>query len=1475
MNERSRFLLNHVMEAYVGRAKKAMTKRFFSKWTILFSAVALSFVLVTASQRTLAQLSPVPVSMPSTFVCSDVTEIPQTECEALIALYNSTSGANWNNSTGWLQTLTPCSWYGVLCNSGHVTELGLDANQMSGVIPSELGDLNHLQYLHLDENNLSGSIPAQLGGLSQLMGLYLSNNQLTGSIPQDIGTLSSLRSIDLSHNQLGGAIPSELTDLTNLQWIYLSYNELTGTIPSAISSLQNLIHLQLEYNQLTGTIPSELGGLRKLDHLYLQGNQLSGNIPPEIGEISSLLGLDLSQNQLSGSIPASIGNLTNLIALYLGSNQLENVIPAELGTMTNLRQLYLQQNRLSGGIPSALADMPNLEILHIGGNPSLAGEIPAALGGIETLTTLILWGDGLSGSVPSELGNLTNLVTLDLGDNYLTGSIPSSLSGLASLQLLSLGNNQLTGPIPPALGNLANLQRLILWKNQLSGPLPPEISNMANLQILGLSENRFEGGIPVVYSQIANLEEIYLSSNQLTGAIPGELSTLPNLRVLGLSDNLLSGEIPPELGNLAALQELHLGSNQLSGSIPSSLGQLTNLKILILWDNLLTGEIPSTLGNLHDLRELGLSDNELTGSITPALGGLAELTKLYLSNNHFTGTIPSELFNSVELQAIYLDRNQLDGTIPGQLVNLTALTTLKLDKNALDGEIPSGIATLGTLVDLDLAYNKLWTSAPEVIAFLDARNPVWSQTQTRAPTQVQPTALSYSVVRLSWTPIPYTADGGYYQVSLATQKGGPYTIRGVTPDKTASQYLVGGLTPETTYFFVVRTSTSAHGDQQNRLWSEYSQEVSVTTAQQPTSTTTPSATPTHTDTATFTPTATVTSTPISIATNTATRTYTPTATPSSTPAQTATSGHTATVTPTRTPVSAHTSTATPTPTHTPTPTRTSLATTTSTHTPTRTPTATHTSLATPTPTRTATATHTPTPTPSVTLTSTPTPIPTSATHYEPNDSCGEAKAIEPNGVPQEHRFESVNDVDWSFFEMVQDTRYLIEARPHLTSVADITLQVYDECGDTVGPPSNPSFSPSVRVQFKAPSTGRIYLRMSNQNSQAGAGQPYQLSVRNLDTAANPGLLILVAGRLKLDDPLQGNIHKVARDVYSLFRQRGYTDEDIYYIASEPLPNVDALADVENLRTAITSWAVTQGAGIDRAVTLYLVDHGEENRFYLDGTRNQIVSPGDLDSWLTQLETARPGVRVNVFYEACYSGSFIQPPQSISKPGRVIITSTTAQSLAYASSNGAEFSDLLLTGLRQGNSLLGSFTDAAGPVQSNFLIQQPWLDDNGNGIPNEAEDGRMAAQRGFNFSGTLDPGDVPAYIQQWPPYIRDATLSEITGATSALIEGDIRRVWAEVLMDKQYGDTLKDVWVVIYPPSYQPPTNSAEMIRSPLPPCTLQDIGNDEYEGQCAGFGETGNYQVILYAVSNGGLLAQPRTLWVNTGHEIFLPAVQR
>ena len=66
----------------------------------------------------------------------DSIQVPQTERDALIVLYNSTVGANWADNTGWMGEVgTECDWYGVTCSSGSAQEISMPANNLIGSIP--------------------------------------------------------------------------------------------------------------------------------------------------------------------------------------------------------------------------------------------------------------------------------------------------------------------------------------------------------------------------------------------------------------------------------------------------------------------------------------------------------------------------------------------------------------------------------------------------------------------------------------------------------------------------------------------------------------------------------------------------------------------------------------------------------------------------------------------------------------------------------------------------------------------------------------------------------------------------------------------------------------------------------------------------------------------------------------------------------------------------------------------------------------------------------------------------------------------------------------------------------------------------------------------------------------------------------------------------------------------------------------------
>jgi Leucine-rich repeat (LRR) protein len=540
------------------------------------------------------------------------------EYNALVALYKTTLGVNWTTNLGWLSTADACTWYGITCQDGHVSEINLPNNNLVNKLPYKIGDLGHLTRLNLN------------------------NNQLGSYIPTTIGELSSIKEIYLNGNAFSGEIPAEIGNLTQLNNLYLSDNQFTGSIPVEIGNLTNLFRLALSENQLTGSIPSELGNLNKLTRLYLGFNQLSGSLPPELGNMSNLHLFYLQVNQLTGEIPTELGNLFQLNQLYLNDNQLTGEIPQELTNLTELTHLFLGKNQFTGSIPAEIDNLTNLKFLAI--NEA-----------------------GLTGEIPLEITNLANLIQLYLDNNQLTGEIPANLGNLTQLIKVYLHNNQLTGTIPTELGNLTNLTVLHLNQNQLTGQIPSAISSLTKLNSLALSHNQLTGSIPTELGNLRTLKFLYLNNNQLAGTIPTELGNLANLTYFYLGSNALTGEIPLSLQHLTKLKRLYLDYNQLEGSLPDFLGSLSQLEILHLHHNKFTGSIPASIGDLTQVNSLALSENSLTGSIPQEFGNLSSIVFLYLNDNEFTGSIPQELDNLSNLNTIYLHNNQLTGTVSDYL----------------------------------------------------------------------------------------------------------------------------------------------------------------------------------------------------------------------------------------------------------------------------------------------------------------------------------------------------------------------------------------------------------------------------------------------------------------------------------------------------------------------------------------------------------------------------------------------------------------------------------------------------------------------------------------------------------------------------------------------------------------------------------------------------------------------------------------
>lgn len=410
-----------------------------------------------------------------TYNCAAQNAIPQTECEALVAIYNANPGGNFGS--GWLEDgISPCSWNRVTCGEHIVTGLGLNFAQLTAV-PGEIGNLTNLVVLHLGNNQLT-AVPAEIGNLTNLEVLTLSSNQLT-ALPGEIGSLARLRTLYLDSNQLS-SLPPGIGDLATLTWLDLTRNQLSN-LPVEIGQLAALTSLNLRNNQLS-SLPAGISSLATLTSLDISYNELS-SLSPEIGNLTGLLSLYLYGNQLS-SLPPQISSLSNLRSLFLAGNQLSS-LPPDIGNLSSLRDLDLAGNQLSS-VPPAIGNLGfNLRWLFLENNRLTS--LPPEIGNLYHLSTLNLAGNQLS-NLPTAMGNL-NVSALNLAENQLTRLPPA----IVTLRSLNLASNQIDSIV--GIGNLPGLEWLYLSNNRLS-ELPAEISNLTNLLMLDLHNNQLTGPLP-------------------------------------------------------------------------------------------------------------------------------------------------------------------------------------------------------------------------------------------------------------------------------------------------------------------------------------------------------------------------------------------------------------------------------------------------------------------------------------------------------------------------------------------------------------------------------------------------------------------------------------------------------------------------------------------------------------------------------------------------------------------------------------------------------------------------------------------------------------------------------------------------------------------------------------------------------------------------------------------------------------------
>ena len=116
--------------------------------------------------------------------------IAPNEKSALVDLYNSTNGEEWN--TSWDLSASVDTWKGVELKDGHVVGITLFMNNLKGVLPESIGDLKNLVNLNLAFNQITGVLPENIVKLKKLKVFRLEMNRIKGTIPEGVGNFKEL-----------------------------------------------------------------------------------------------------------------------------------------------------------------------------------------------------------------------------------------------------------------------------------------------------------------------------------------------------------------------------------------------------------------------------------------------------------------------------------------------------------------------------------------------------------------------------------------------------------------------------------------------------------------------------------------------------------------------------------------------------------------------------------------------------------------------------------------------------------------------------------------------------------------------------------------------------------------------------------------------------------------------------------------------------------------------------------------------------------------------------------------------------------------------------------------------------------------------------------------------------------------------------------------------------------------------------------
>lgn len=406
--------------------------------------------------------------------------------------------------------------------------------------------------------------------------------------------------------------------------------------------------------------------------------------------------------------------------------------------------------------------------------------------------------------------------------------------------------------------------------------------------------------------------------------------------------------------------------------------------------------------------------------------------------------------------------------------------------------------------------------------------------------------------------------------------------------------------------------------------------------------------------------------------------------------------------------------------------------------------------------------------------------------------------------------------------------------------------------------------------------GTYVLTLYAEDNNYNAADPKQLTV-TVDTGKHRRALIIEGYGAGTD--LSASFRDNAKLAHDTLIRQGYSEDNIYYLSGSGLPGVDATPTANNVQFALTQWGMDNNTDNTEDLAVYLIaDRAQLNDqpglllSTLDnGNTFESITLSQLALWLDIRQSSNgfnqsTGLpysgTITVILDACYSGEILATLNP-NKQRRILISSSTPEGAAHFTnhtllsgqtfSTELSFSRVFWQKIQHGANLRDAFSAAGNAVNLITGVQTPQLDDNFNGLGNDAgqldaqgnvtlaKDGDAARKMSLGY-GIFAAEDQPRILEHTP-------------------SGNIQTLTVQLDMQVASTTAISDAWAVITRPDYSPDCSAYDQ----LPKLHLSKDSNNaaHWSADYSKLDVNGDYKITFYAIDQNTQQSQPATAVLN------------